>query len=118
MNDTKFEEAIKKSVQVCIGDDNDRIRRGDALNAIREMCRIGCLPSSALTRREQREVILFDALQAVRTVKKAAVPATNQESRMYNFPMFQRGDGICELWELPDEIPDDEDYDECKEREP
>lgn len=40
---------------------------------------------------------------------------------MYNFPMFQRGDGICELWELPDEIPDDEDdedYDECKEREP
>lgn len=37
---------------------------------------------------------------------------------MYNFPMFQRGDGICELWELPDEIPDDEDYDKCKEREP
>lgn len=70
MNDTKFEEAIKKAVQVCIGDDNDLIRRGDALNAIREMCRIGCLPSSALTRREQREVILFDALQAVRTVKK------------------------------------------------
>lgn len=27
---------------------------------------------------------------------------------MYNFPMFQRVDGICELWELPDEIPDDE----------
>jgi hypothetical protein len=43
---------------------------------------------------------------------------TNQESRMHNYPMFQRGDGICELWELPDEIPDDEDYDECKEREP
>lgn len=79
MNDTKFEEAIKKAVQVCIGDDNDLIRRGDALNAIREMCRIGCLPSSALTQREQREVILFDALQAVRTVKKAAVPATNQK---------------------------------------
>lgn len=37
---------------------------------------------------------------------------------MYNCPMFQRGDGICELWELPDEIPDDEDYDEYKEREP
>lgn len=37
---------------------------------------------------------------------------------MYKFPMFQRGDGICELWEMPDEIPDDEDDDECKEREP
>ena len=27
---------------------------------------------------------------------------------MYDCPMFQRGDGICELWEMHDEIPDDE----------
>ncbi len=33
---------------------------------------------------------------------------TNQKSRMYDCPMFQRGDGICELWEMHDEIPDDE----------
>lgn len=84
MNDTKFEEAIKKAVQVCIGDDNDLIRRGDALNAIREMCRIGCLPSSALTRREQREVILFDALQAVRTVKR---PLFQPPTRKPNAPL-------------------------------
>lgn len=70
MNDTEFEEALKNAVRVCYGDDNDLIRRGDALNVIRETCRIGHLPSSALTRREQREVILLDVLQAVRTVKK------------------------------------------------
>lgn len=80
MNDTEFENALKNVVRVCYGDDNDLIRRGDALNAIREACRIGCLPSSALTRREQREVILFDALQAVRTVKKAAVPTVGPKS--------------------------------------
>lgn len=27
---------------------------------------------------------------------------------MYGFELFQRGDGICELWEMPAEIPDDE----------
>ena len=78
MNDTEFEEALKNAVQVHIGDDDDLIQRGDALNAIRETCRIGRLPSSALTRREQREVILLDALQAVRAVKKATVPAANE----------------------------------------
>lgn len=81
MNDTEFEEALKKAVRVCYGDDDDLVRRGDVLNVIRETCRIGRLPSSALTRKEQREVILFDALQAVRTVKKAAVPATNQKTQ-------------------------------------
>lgn len=80
MNDTEFENALKNVVRVCYGDDNDLIRRGDALNAIREVCRIGCLPSSALTRKEQREVVLLDALQAVRTVKKAAVPTVDPES--------------------------------------
>lgn len=80
MNDTEFENALKNVVRVCYGDDNDLIRRGDALNAIREACRIGCLPSSALTRKEQREVVLLDALQAVRTVKKAAVPTVDPES--------------------------------------
>lgn len=80
MNDTEFENTLKNVVRVCIGDDNDLIRRGDALNAIREVCRIGCLPSSALTRKEQREVVLLDALQAVRTVKKAAVPTVDPES--------------------------------------
>lgn len=80
MNDTEFENTLKNAVRVCIGDDNDLIRRGDALNAIREVCRIGCLPSSALTQREQREVVLLDALQAVRTVKKAAVPTVEPES--------------------------------------
>ena len=81
MNDIEFEEVLKKAVRVCYGDDVDLVRRGDVLNAIRETCRIGRLPSSALTRREQRDVILFDALQAVRTVKKADVPATNQETQ-------------------------------------
>lgn len=80
MNYTEFENTPKNDVRVCIGDDNDLIRRGDALNAIREMCRIGCLPSSALTRKEQRKVVLFDALQAVRTVKKAAVSTVDPES--------------------------------------
>lgn len=80
MNDTEFENALKNVVRVCYGDDNDLIRRGDALNAIREVCRIGCLPSSALTRKEQREVVLLDALQAVRTVKKVAVPTVDPES--------------------------------------
>lgn len=80
MNDTEFENTLKNAVRICIGDDNDLIRRGDALNAIREMCRIGCLPSSALTRKEQRKVVLLDALQAVRTVKKAAVPTVDPES--------------------------------------
>lgn len=80
MNDTEFENALKNVVRVCYGNDNDLIRRGDALNAIREVCRIGCLPSSALKRKEQREVVLFDALQAVRTVKKAAVPTVDPES--------------------------------------
>lgn len=80
MNDTEFENTLKNVVRVCIGDDNDLIRRGDALNAIREVCRIGCLPSSALTRKEQRKVVLLDALQAVRTVKKATVPTADPES--------------------------------------
>ena len=30
------------------------------------------------------------------------------DAPMYDCPMFQRGDGICELWEMHDEIPDDE----------
>lgn len=80
MNYTEFENALKNVVRVCYGDDNDLIRRGDALNAIREVCRIGCLPSSALTRKEQREVVLLDALQAVSTVKKVAVPTVDPES--------------------------------------
>lgn len=80
MNYTEFENTLKNAVRVCIGDDNDLIRRGDALNAIREMCRIGCLPSSALTRKEQREVVILDAVQAVSTVKKAAVPTVAPES--------------------------------------
>lgn len=80
MNYTEFENTLKNAVRVCIGDDNDLIRHGDALNAIREMCRIGCLPSSALTRKEQREVVLLDALQAVRMVKKAAVSTVDPES--------------------------------------
>lgn len=80
MNYTEFENALKNVVRVCYGDDNDLIRRGDALNAIREVCRIGCLPSSALTRKEQREVVILDAVQAVSTVKKAAVPTVDPES--------------------------------------
>lgn len=80
MNDTEFENALKNVVRVCYGDDNDLIQRGDALNAIREVCRIGCLPSSALTRKEQREVVLLDAVQAVRTVKKVAVSTVDPES--------------------------------------
>lgn len=94
MNDTEFEEALKKAVQVCIGDDNDLIRRGDAMNAIREMCRIGCLPSSVLTRKEQREVVLFEALQAVRTVKKAAVPTVDPES-LRPMAHIMRGTAQC-----------------------
>lgn len=93
MNDTEFEEALKKSVQVCIGDDNDLIQRGDALNAIWEVCRIGCLPSSALTRKEQREVVLFDALQAVRTVK-ATVPAQGWIS-VDDHPPEENGEYLC-----------------------
>lgn len=42
---------------------------------------------------------------------------TNQQSKMYKCPMFQRGDGICELWEVHDEIPDDECDDERKDGE-
>lgn len=80
MNYTEFENALKNAVRICYGDDNDLIRRGDALNAIREVCRIGCLPSSALTRKEQREVVILDAVQAVSTVKKAAVPTVDPES--------------------------------------
>lgn len=80
MNYTEFENALKNAVRVCYGDDNDLIRRGDALNAIRKVCRIGCLPSSALTRKEQREVVILDAVQAVSTVKKAAVPTVDPES--------------------------------------
>ena len=91
MNDTEFENTLKNAVRVCIGDDNDLIRRGDALNAIREVCRIGCLPSSALTRKEQREVVLLDTLQAVRTVKKAAVPTVDPESLRPTAHWIKRG---------------------------
>lgn len=80
MNYTEFENALKNVVRVCYGDDNDLIRRGDALNAIRKVCRIGCLPSSALTRIEQRDVVILDAVQAVSTVKKADVPTVDPES--------------------------------------
>ena len=93
MNDTEFEEALKEAAQVCIGDDNDLIRRGDALNAIREVRRIGCLPSSALTREEQREVVLFDALQAMRTVK-ATVPAQGWISVDDHLPE-ENGEYLC-----------------------
>ena len=37
-----------------------------------------------------------------------AMRCVNPESRMYEYQMFQRADGICELWEMHDEIPDDE----------
>ena len=36
---------------------------------------------------------------------------------MYGFELFQRGDGICELWEMHDEIPDNEQNDGCKDGE-
>ena len=42
---------------------------------------------------------------------------TNRESKMYECPVFQRADGICELWEMHDRIDDEEDS-EQKECEP
>lgn len=97
MNDTEFEEALKKAVRVCYGGDDDLVRRGDVLNIIRETCRIGRLPSSVLTRREQREVILFDALQAVRTVKKATVPTINPETQHPIGTWIVTKTNVCEV---------------------
>ena len=38
-----------------------------------------------------------------------AMRCTNKASKLYGFEMFQHENGICDLWEMPDEIPDDDD---------
>lgn len=77
MNDTEFENALKNIVRVCYGDDEDLIRRGDALNAIRGTCIGGHLPFITSSPEGQR---VLKALNAVRTVKKVTVPTIDPES--------------------------------------
>lgn len=46
-----------------------------------------------------------------------AMRCINPESKMYEYQMFQRADGICKLWEDGSGLFDDEDNSECKDGE-
>ena len=76
MNDRDFEKALKKAVQVHYGDDNDLIRRGDALKAIRAACIDEFVPP--IKTDPPGGYRIMKALNAVRTVK--AVVASTQEN--------------------------------------
>lgn len=78
MNDAEFEKALKDAVLSAIGDDDDLIRRGDALNAIRESCISEHLPFDSYSPEGQRTL---KALNAVRTVKRVTVSATKEPQR-------------------------------------
>lgn len=55
------------------------------------------------------------ALWQVQILESHAVH--NPESKMYEYQMFQRADGICKLWEDGSGLFDDEDNSECKDGE-
>lgn len=46
-----------------------------------------------------------------------AMRCINPESKMYEYQMFQRADGICKLWEDGSRLFDDEDDSDCKDGE-